>query len=486
MAILVRRPSIITLPKPTVSAPTGPQLFQAYIWGATPTTSAPETSTTFKFRPHEKTGAGNRVLFCLTYSTGTAPTISDTAGNTWPGTPTRQVTSGGNDTSLWDLKNIAGGSFNTITVTFGGATQTPSGEYWEWSGLSTSAADGGFASNSSVTGTSLSMSAPFTPSPNNDGNGGYLIAAFFHDAFGNEAGPTGWVADASPAFTLMQGDTLVNGNFNQGQPMASEYFVQPAAASINPSMTATANAAGTFYNCITIALPLSPGAGTPPPNQLRINKVIKQRSPNVGTVTSVKTNFPTVGNCRVIASTAADNVLSGATDSDGTYVQASTTSFPVITVLKNKTADPTNVVTFSLPGVLSVNFDVWMFDISGAATGTAVGATAHAGPTTTGAAQTSVTDQPDITPTSITSLIIESITNGQGPCTAITSPAGAILTNLTLSSGSAESDAGVNSGDGVGVLHNTSLSAQAWNWTIFPPGGSGSDVSSSAVEILSA
>ncbi len=459
--------SMPILPGVVPPPPTGPQLYQLYVSAPTTTANATETNTIWSFTPTSPVGLHNCGILSVTYPSGTAPTITDNNGNSWTGTLQKTGTGGGNDTSVWVKPNLNAG-VTKITITFGAAQQPVWWKYQEWSGIATSSPTNGTVAAAAPVGPAAGLSTgSFTPGANADGN---LILAFFDNAFGNEPGPTGWVAGTS--FTLMEGSAIYQVTTGTGLASASEYFVQSSPASINPGITATANNTS-IYNAVAIALKISPSAGTARPAGIRIIKGIKQTTAAQNSASAIPLNFPTLGNLRVFTTSLADSgsgAISSVTDSEGnTWTNVSqSTDTPAMYYFKNAVPNPSLVVTLHVASPNSgQNMDGWFLDIAGAATGTVVGAVGHRN---TAGDSNPQTHMPDITPTSTSSLIVAVFSNGLGPTLAPTSPSGAIGNNVIMvagSGGTGENDGGqVNSGDGFASLYNTSLAAQNWTWPV--------------------
>lgn len=461
------------------------QFCQLYSSCGTSLSTAAEKSTTWKFTMPTAVGAGNRLVLIVAYSTTTAPTITDNNGNSWPaGSVT--ASSGAVDLTIWDLKNANAGT-TTITIAFGAAQQPVWWECQEWSGLSTSLGNSGTNQTASVLAPNLAFAAPFTPT-NNNANGGNLILAFYYDAAtAGDVGPTTF--SPGSGFTPMEANVISKSTSGQMLPNASEYFVQTPFASINPGMTANGDTIA-HYNCVAIALPLFPGAGTPPSSSaIRIAKSIKNISADQFNATTIPLQFPTTGNLRVFMSSQTDgSALSGAiasvTDSEGnTWTNESQgSSTPAVFIFKNASPNPNLVVTLHITNVGRTNMDGWLVDVANAATGTVVGAVGSAASAARGPGVTG--HLPDLTPTVTNSLILVSVSNGLGPTKNLSSPAGGISNNIVIGANDAdEADSGqTNTGDAFGYIYNTSRSAQSWTWELAD--ASPQSVSAAAIELL--
>ncbi len=470
-----RRMPILPGPPPP-PPPTGPQLVQAYVSCGTSLANAGETASAWAFTPPNPVGTNNCVVWTITYPSGTAPTISDNNGNSWTGRLAKTAPGGNCDTTTWVLPGANSG-VTQFKATFGSAQQPVWFEYQEWSGIATSSAVNGTVGSASPVAAPTLATGSFTPG-NNDANGGNLILAFFYDAFGSSKGPSGWVAGGS--FSLMQGNAISFNTDQQGQPSGSEYLIQAASASINPGITATADASAQ-YNCVAVALKLSSGTGTSIHSGIRIIKSIKQIAANQNSAASVTLNFPTTGNFRIFTTSVSHTGSAGVssvTDSEGnTWTDVSQSADTGAVYYWKGAANPGLKVTLHLSGSSSNNLDGWFLDVANGPAGTVVGAVGHN--TTTGGPG-AVQHMPDITPTATNSLIIATFTNGLGPTTSVSSPASVAFNNvaLTAGGGTGEGDGGtVNSGDGFASLLNTSTSAQNWTW------GTANNASMAAVAI---
>jgi hypothetical protein len=203
----------------------------------------------------------------------------------------------------------------------------------------------------------------FVPA-NNDANGGNLIWNYYAVSGGANGNPTSWVPGTG--FTLPDAD--IAWNANQGFPHATQYFIQSAAAPINPGITATGTTIG--FNALAVALRAA-SAGVAASSGSHINKIIHQT-----------TNAPPSG------------------DEPQIWYSASTTANPNLSVtLRISGASPTITVLF--------------YDIAGAS---ATPLDVAAGvPSVDVSNQSTVNNMPSITPTTTNGVVIAVMGLGQGP-----------------------------------------------------------------------
>jgi hypothetical protein len=226
-------------------------------------------------------------------------------------------------------------------------------------------------------------------------------------------------------------------------------------------------------------LKISAGAGTPKPTtSIHIDRILifsTNACPASWTL-----QIPSTGNLGV-AYSLLGGVITSATDSDSvawTLVSPANVA-PEFIYRPNQAPSTSRTITVAMTGTYQGNvMQLAYFDISNAATSpydTSVGAVNQS----TTSAQTTISHQPDITPAGgVSELIIAFLENGNGPCSSVTSPAGATW-DFPIYTG--QGDAGQMAfGDGLAHLYTSSGAAEAWNWTFVAPGVA-SNVQGSAV-----
>src|SRR5437899_9942531 len=211
------------------------------VWHVSSTSNCPafvtDPGNDFKCPPANASKAGNCLVLCLTYPNGTAPTsISDPINGAWSTTAVASHDAGAGllVSSIFIKENISAG-VAPVTISFGTTIEPFQYDYSEWCNIATSGSANG-SSHANASAPNLACGS-FTPTSNNDANGGNLILAYFAMSGDFNGNPTGF----SPAggATLLGGNIAWNGAGvgGQGFPEAQQAFVQTAQAAINPSMT---------------------------------------------------------------------------------------------------------------------------------------------------------------------------------------------------------------------------------------------------------
>lgn len=419
-----------------------------------------QAGSNFKFTLPNACKAGNCIIIKITYPSGVGdPTVTDNI-DTWPGTAQAKVDGGGNVAAIWRLLNTSAG-YKTFHVAWGSAVAIPF-QYVieEWCNIATSSADNGSASAGNVSGSALATGA-FTPTVNNDANGGNLIAAYFALNAGNFSGtPTSWTKGAS--FTLLAADVMAP---TQGFGFAAEYFVQATQASINPGMTAPTGATDT-YNCIAIALKAA-SAGSPKPaagsGTIWINSI--QHFSSTGVPATWTTQCPSFGDMRCVAIT--NGAAFSVTDSESsTYTSHGGNADGITAIVfevAGKSANNSLTVSQTTTGITGNNNSMRYFDISNAANPPFdLRAFVNSGVGNV----TFRDDFPDITPRTSNGLVIANGACGIGPCTGFHTgtPANAVFDMCTYpeeTDGSAMENA-----DMLGHYFNPNTNLITWNWTV--------------------
>ncbi len=434
-----------------------------------------------------RVNAGNCLVLVMSYvATATISTISDTINGSWSTTPAVTVTGANSKTAIFLFPNSGSGKAK-LTIVFTG-TQNPNPIFvWEeWAGIATSSPANGTSSAASQVfgGTTPIGCGSFTPG-NNDANGGNLILSYFQFDGGASANVPTLSFSPSSGFTLKNGQ---NGWQNQGTPHASAYQVQATSAAVNPGMSPTNDTTDAF-NCVAVALKLSPGAGTVPGAGVRL----------VGfhpmfialEIATWPVQFPTVGTFRMLITTNVFNLEPpvSVTDSEGntwtslfTNAQMQAGALPVF-YFKNASPNPNLTVTLHETSPQSQQAHFTLYDIAGAHLTSPIGAVVHVDGTVITSSQTSIQHQPDFTPSANNSLCIYLLSDGNGPVTALTSPSGTdVLSDILSFTGFIDGTA-YSSGDGWAHAYNQPTTLQNCSWTFLAPGVT-SGVNSLALEIL--
>lgn len=401
----------------------------------------------------QSTQAGNALVLAMTYPNGSAPTSFTDANNTWSTTPVVSKAGSSYTAAYFVLPNIAGGA-ETVTVNFSGAVIPFNYEITEVTNVATSSPANG---SSSATGTGSALSAgAFTPTTNNDANGGNIILSYHALASSAGSNPTSFVPGGS--FNLLNGDIAWTND--QGFPHASQYFVQAAQASVTPSITATGDTSDS-YNSIAIALK-SANAGSGIPAGIRVVKI--NHFTAAGSIPSTwNLQFPGNGNLQVCATANSSTLtpITSATDTDGnTWTKVSVAADePQIFYLGSAAASPTRIIHFN--GTFSVTISMRCFDIKSAASATA-DATGVMSSTSVGGT-TSISNAPSVTPTNSNGFCLASMGLGQGPGLSVTSPTGATF-DLVTYTGEVDGDLMENA-DALAHYYNPNTTQINWDWT---------------------
>jgi len=413
----------------------------------------------FKFTLPNKVGAGNCLILGMSYawSPTRTVTVSDDNGNSWPASPAATTNDGGNlISSIFVLPNARAG-VTTITVTFDDALLPFQYTISEFYNVATSSPVNGNSASSATVSPNLT-SGTFTPTVDNDANGGNLIWSYFCDLGGGTGNWTTTFA-AGANFTLLDADIAWHA---QGLPHASQYAVQTTRAAVNPAMTATMTAANDTYNALSVALRAA-SAGTPPPAGIRIIRIAHFTNEVPPAVWDLQ--FPSTGNLIVLATSEQPNheITSIADSENDTYVlEEPDGTEPQVWFAANATPDPDRRVTINFTGKV-VGTSVAMYDISGADPSPLDGVVGVVAGEDVGGAN--LDDMPVITPASL-GLTIAVLTLGQGPSIGLNtgSPPGAIF-DLVTYAGETDLDTMENA-DGKAHLYNTDLSPEHWNWIL--------------------
>lgn len=495
---ILRRAGISVIPKPATTAT--PALFQHVSQSANPVDlGAGNYGPNFNQMPPNNSGAGNCIVLDLLYPNGRTPTISDNL-DTWSSTPVVTADNGPGNyvASTFVLLNATSGQ-RTINVNFGAATDIVpfQATITEYNNIATASAVDGTQHATGQTGSSLTVGA-FTPTTNNDANGGHLIHCYF--ACAAKAADNTQVSDWTPggSFTLLSGNTAYQafrGVQTDPVPTASMYFVQTSNASINPGITAGSQTT-TQYNNLAVALKVARAGTAKPTSGIWINKVLWFTGWQA--VTALKMKIPCVGNFRVLVAANQNTVVpyTGCTDNSGgpswTYSTNGSGSGPQMFYVAGAGGNTDTPNSALLATVACSNIDApttfAFYDFSGVNASSPIGATAFTGvvsiPGTTSSTQTNA---PNITPTQVGSCILAVGPVAKGPVLSLQSPtpAAAFFDPVEYD---AQSDVSMMCNSDLYAHYTTpSLTAVNWTWFINPnPTIATNDMEPGAWEILHA
>jgi hypothetical protein len=398
----------------------------------------------------------------ISYPNGPTPSITDSLGNTWPSSAACTANNGSGNivTAIYVLPNSKAGTASspgTITIGFGSAVQPFQYTISEFNNIATSAPVNGCkqaAGLSPNASTAVIDPGSFTPTTNNNANGGNVIWSYTAVAATSSGSPTTWTAGSG--FTLLDGD--INSTY-PGFPHASQWYVQPSQAAIDPTITSTGDTRDTF-NSVTVALKVA-SAGTAVPTGIHINKVLHY---TFGSGNPLTLQAPVTGNLRVLAFSLAGGV-SSITDTDTgsvwTIKQSMNNPEAVIAFAPNRGALPTLKVTISF---LSIQYptSIRFYDIQGASPSAFDVAASNLPTSCPIGGNTSAA--PPITPTTTNGLTIAGMPLGTGPASGVVAPTNAVF-DLVYYAGESDFDT-MDNADALGHYYNGSaLTAENWSWT---------------------
>ena len=216
--------------------------------------------------------AGDTLVLAISYPSGNRPSITDNLGNTWPSSAACTATDVGNMiAAIYVLPNSHAGTLatpGTVTVSLGASVQPFQYTLSEFNNIATSSPVNGCIRAAGISPTSGTISpGSFTPTTNNNANGGNVIWSYTASAENTNGYPTGWTAGSG--FTLLDGNNIGSSGYIS---TASQWRVQPTQGAVTPSIV-EAGDNGDTYNSLAIALKIAT-AGSSMPTGIHINKVI--------------------------------------------------------------------------------------------------------------------------------------------------------------------------------------------------------------------
>lgn len=454
----------------SVGATATPIMFQ-HIASSTNPTGNGISGHAFVFHT-EALPANSVAVMGVTVPHGKTVSISDSRAGTWSAPVcTEDAGAGLAKTYLFVQPLGASTGVDTITIGVGSAnTQPVQFDLTIFENIATSSPVNGSLcpSGGNLTPSSSGLISPgsFTPTADNSSNGGDVIWNYTLICSTNAA------SNASN-FTAASGFTLLNGDIiwtdDQGFPEASQYSVQTTRASVTPSITAKGETqSGDCFNSVSVALKVANNGATAP-KTIHVAKIIHESFITFSSPGTQKVLFPTVGNLRVATFTwaggcpgAGAGCIKGLSSSDGCAwkLLGGTGGDAVIAYAQGCSPCPTCTVSLTWKGSqLLPQASFRLYDVQNAASSSYKNSTGDEG-----SCGTSVKDAPTITPSGAsTGLTIAALGNGNGPVTAVTSPAGAVF-DLWTFAGQTDSDLADNA-DASSHLYFSSAAEQSWNYT---------------------
>jgi len=455
---------------PTIALSATPIMFQHIASSTNPTGNGIDGHA-FVFHT-EKLPANATAVMGVTVAHGITVTMSDTLVGTWSAAVCKQdAGSGLAKTYLFVQPLGAAGGADTITIGVGSSnTQPVQFDLTIFENIATTSAVNGSlcpsGGNLMPNASGVVNPGSFTPTTNNEANGGNVIWNYTPICSTNAA------ANASN-FTPASGFKLLNGDIiwtdDQGFPEASQYYVQTTQAAVTPSITATGeNGSRDCFNSVSVALKVA-NLGATAPQTIHVAKIIHESFITFTSPGKQKVLFPTVGNLRVAAFTwqggcpgAGAGCVTGLTSSDGCAwkVVGGTGGDALIGYAQNCAPCPACTVTLNWSGGQTLpQASFRLYDVENAKASSYQNSAGDEG-----SCGTSVATAPMITPRGASSgLVIAALGNGNGPVTAVKGPTGSVF-DLWTFAGQTDSDLADNA-DASSHLYFSSTAAEDWTYT---------------------
>ena len=418
----------------------------------------------YQFNGPNVTLAGNCLVLTLSYPHSASRSISivDSTGDTWPAAAVTGGTASTSHmrTSVFVLPNASAG-LHTLTATFDASIKPVQYTLTEWRNVATASPVDGTTS-AVVSGPSVNAGA-FTPTTNNDANGGHLI--FQHSISDDTVGTL--LANQASAMSAGNSAQLLHADNTCTIPSMSAYFVQTANASVTPSASITQSTAKNF---VTVAVALkaanagqAPAAGIRIVRRLHVSVVNPQAGDNA-------ILFPCDGNLRVVTMAAGDNlnVVNSVKDSNNSTGYADRTNASGESRIfdsVNMSANNANVLTQNLNGG-EPQYSIHLLDITGADPSPFMNKSGFNGSAPGSGAV--FNDFPDHTPNANVKglTIVQTGMGTAGPQFgfAAGAPAGANFGNVFYT-GDSDQDR-MDNADPFGHAYFNDNTPQAWNWKL--------------------
>lgn len=389
------------------------------------------------------------------YSASRTVSISDTTGDIWTQAGSQITDTVNMAQRVYVIPNATAG-VHRITVTFDTALRPFEYQVSEFYNVALSSPVDGTHGTASVASPNVSAGS-YTPTTNNDANGGHLIWTFArsNDKIGTLA------ANAASTIAPTVSAALLSADNTCTIPGACSYVVQPTLGAINPGFTIT-QSSGTNFVCSSVALKAA-SAGTAPPAGIRIRRIL-HCTYVLGGSTAVF-QFPSDGNLLYTAMSAGDNLnpVSSVIDSNAqTYSNPGAAGNPQCYYHQNATPANNLKVTFAVGGT---QFSIRLYDIVGAQASSFQNASGFNG----AAPATGVINNfPNHTPGAAPGLSLQCGGFGTGPANGMAAgaPAGAIF-DLGFYTGETDQDR-MDNADSQAHAYISATTAQTWNFGLEP------------------
>lgn len=414
-----------------------------------------EAGNNFVFPLPNATLANNCIVlfFSMQRASTRTYTITDSAGNTWPTTPTVVTNDTTNlvTTACFVLPNAAAGVV-WIKVVFNATVKGMHLSFSEWCNVATSSPMDGSHGANLITGTIASGS--FTTTTNGDLILHYGEDTNFGTAYrdGEDSGNTG-ITKAS-GYTVLQADWAYASFL--------EYQVQATAGATNPGVTFSGGTMATSsFNSLTIALKAASAGTAPSATAPRVLGIF-----HTDVVTSGTANHtfwaPLFGSAAICATSYIPNeckINSCSGSQSGAWTVISPAGFPQAAYKTGLANSAMDVLTVNATNGSANKLQVCIYDmVNTGAFDTHT--TASSGSTGAGA---TIAHLPDITPGVANGITIFTVTFDTGPPSAMPLPSGGGMDTVTFT-GYTDLDP-MDTGDGWGHYYFSSNALQACSWT---------------------
>lgn len=413
----------------------------------------------FKFNMPNATLANNSLILSIAYPFNASRTValSDSCGDTWPSaTVTAGTASNGNMNTKTYLLQNASACMHTMTVTFD--TTIKPFQYTMAEFYNVGSADG--SHSAANVGNTVALAGSYTPTTNNDANGGHLIwtYAISNDTIGtlvaNEASAISKSGGISPSFMAANNISSI--------PSSSSFDVQTTNGVINPGFNFT-QSSGTNFVVSSIAIKAT-SIGAAPAVGIRIKRLLHATlsSPQTGNNVFL---FPVDGNLRIMTIGGGDDIdpINSVTDSNSnTYTGRASAGNSQIFDFFGTSANNNLTLTMNIPSSFA-QITLHLFDVVGATSGFMNASGFNGSAPGSGSV---LPNMPNHTPNANVSGLTIAQT-GQGTAGpqfgyAAGAPAGAVFNNVFYT-GITDQDR-MDNADPFGHVYFSSNAAQNWNW----------------------
>jgi hypothetical protein len=394
--------------------------------------------------------------------------ISDTLVGSWSAAAC-SASGGTGNVKAWVFVQPLGatGGRDTITINVGSSNIQPVHfDITFWQNINTSSpTNGSLCVGNIMPGSGGSISpGSFTPTTNNDSNGGNVIWNYTPICTGYAMSNTTKWAPAS-GFSLLNGDIIWT---SQGFPEASQYQVQTTQGSVTPSITATGDTADCF-NSASVALKVA-DTGASAPSSIHVAAIGHESFITFSSPGTMKIQVPWVGNLRAMTFTwqnmspgGGSGAITAISSSDScNFTKTGGTNGANVWYAQNCSPCPTCTVSLTWTGGYAApQGSFHYYDVENAR----ASSFQNAATSSNFACGTSVPGAPTFTPTGASSgLVIQALGNGNGPITgfAAGAPSGAVF-DLWTFAGQTDSDIADNA-DASNHLYYSSLATENWNF----------------------